>query len=137
MIRTPLIAASLAALALGFSATAAQARTNIVVQVGTPGAMVVPAAVTVGYPAPPPPRYERVPAPRRGMIWSQGHWEYRGHRHVWVPGTWVRARPGHAYHQPTWRQRNGQWQYSQGRWDNDRDGVPNRYDRRPNNPYRY
>ncbi|SFO03204.1 MULTISPECIES: hypothetical protein [unclassified Variovorax] len=24
-----------------------------------------------------------------------------------------------------------------GRHDNDRDGVPNRYDRRPNNPYRY
>ncbi|RIX80193.1 hypothetical protein D3H34_12670, partial [Acidovorax cavernicola] len=24
-----------------------------------------------------------------------------------------------------------------GRRDNDGDGVPNRYDRRPNNPYRY
>lgn len=33
---------------------------------------------------------------------------------------------GHAHRHRHWRQR-----------DRDRDGVPNRYDRRPNNPYRY
>jgi hypothetical protein len=27
--------------------------------------------------------------------------------------------------------------YAPRRWDRDGDGVPNRYDRRPNNPYRY
>ena len=28
------------------------------------------------------------------------------------------------------------WEYSAGRWDRDGDGVPNRADRRPNNPNR-
>ena len=35
-----------------------------------------------------------------------------------------------------WRERGGRWEYDRGRWDRDGDGVPNRYDRRPNNPYR-
>ncbi|WP_225781690.1 hypothetical protein [Xenophilus sp. Marseille-Q4582] len=37
-----------------------------------------------------------------------------------------------------WQQRQA-WRAQQrhGWYDNDRDGVPNRYDRRPNNPYRY
>ena len=132
MIRTPLIAASNAAAAFGLAAGAAHAGPNINVQIGTP----YPAVVPVQYGAPPPPRYERVPAPRRGMVWSQGHWEWRGHRHVWVPGTWVRVRPGHSYHQPAWEQRGNQWYYNRGGWDRDGDGVPNRHDRRPDNPYR-
>ena len=86
--------------------------------------------------APPPPRFERVPPPRRGFVWAPGHYEWRGGRHVWVGGYWVRARPGYAYRAPAWRQDGGRWVYSAGRWDRDGDGVPNRYDRRPNNPYR-
>lgn len=99
--------------------------------------------------APPPPRAERVPPPRRGQIWSPGHYEFRGSRHVWVKGTWVRTRPGYAYRAPEWRERDGRWEYRRGAWDrdgdgvrnrNDRDrdgdGVPNRRDDRPNNPNR-
>ncbi|MDM0089687.1 MULTISPECIES: hypothetical protein [unclassified Variovorax] len=85
---------------------------------------------------PPPPRYERVPPPRRGYVWAPGHYEARGHRHVWVPGGYMRARPGYAYRAPEWRERGGRWEYNRGRWDRDGDGVPNRYDRRPDNPYR-
>ena len=137
MIRTPLIAASLAAMALGLSVGAAHAGTNVYVQVGTPHMAVAPALMPVQYRnAPPPPRYERVPAPRRGMVWSQGYWEMRGHRHVWIPGTWMRVRPGYSYHQPGWQQRNNQWYFNKGSWDTDRDGDPDRYDRRPNNPHR-
>ncbi len=84
----------------------------------------------------PPPRFERVPPPRRGYVWAPGHYEWRGGRHAWVGGVWVRARPGYAYRAPEWRQEGGRWQYSAGRWDRDGDGVPNRYDRRPNNPNR-
>ena len=90
--------------------------------------------------APPPPRVEVVPAPRRGMVWSPGHWEWRHQRHVWVPGTWIQARPGYVYAQPEWRQVNGRWAWQAGHWnqgDRDGDGVPNRYDRRPGNPHRY
>ncbi|WP_198086445.1 YXWGXW repeat-containing protein [Variovorax sp. E3] len=105
------------------------------------GALTVPTAaqaqpaVTIQV-APPAPRFERVPPPRRGYVWAPGHYEWRGGRHVWMGGYWVRARPGYAYRPPEWRQDGGRWQYNAGRWDRDGDGVPNRYDRRPNNPYR-
>ncbi len=99
--------------------------------------------------APPPPRFERVPAPRRGYVWAPGHWEWRGNRHAWQPGVWVKARPGYAYRQPQWRQDGDRWEMRRGGWDRDGDGVPNRMDRdrdndgvrnrddrRPNNPNR-
>lgn len=89
--------------------------------------------VNVQHRGPPPNRYEAVPAPRRGYVWAGGHWEPRGQRHVWVKGHWVKARPGYAYRQPSWN--HGKW--SQARWDRDGDGVPDRHDRRPNNPNRH
>lgn len=106
------------------------------------GAVTVPTAaqaqpvINVQLGAPPPPRIERVPPPRRGYVWSPGHWEARRRAYVWVPGVWVRARPGYAYRPPQWRDNNGRWEYNGGGWDRDGDGVPNRYDNRPNNPYR-
>lgn len=132
----PTLAAAAAVLALGLGAGgAAQAAPSatVVIHAG-PQAMHPAYGVQT---APPPPRYERVPGPRRGMVWSQGHWEWRGHRYQWVPGQWVRVRHGHHYRQPRWEQRNGHWRFNQGRWDSDRDGVPNRYDRRPHNPHRH
>ena len=117
-------------LATGFSAllplgsvmvpTTAQAQPAIVIQT-----------------APPPPRFERVPPPRRGYVWAPGHYEWRGGRHVWVRGDYVRARPGYAYRAPEWRERDGRWEYARGRWDRDGDGVRDRNDRRPNTPNRY
>ena len=102
--------------------------------------------------APPAPRVERMPAPRRGYVWTPGYWNWVGHRHVWVPGAWVRERRGYAYAQPQWVQRNGHWELQRGQWrrgDRDRDGIPNRMDRdrdgdgvpnavdrRPNDPRR-
>lgn len=134
MVRNFLTAANLAALTF-VAAGAAHAATNatVVIQAGRPH--YAPPAYVV--PAPPPPRYERVPPPRRGMVWSQGHWEWRGHHHVWVPGRWLPVRHGYHYRQPRWEQRGGQWHYAAGGWDRDGDGVPNRYDRHPNNPYRH
>lgn len=109
-------------------------------------------SITIGN-APPPPRYEVVPSPRRGLEWAPGYWNWNGRRHVWVPGHWERARPGHYYKRPEWRQVRGGWRLEQGRWerggwehgrrhdhhqqayraygygDRDRDGVPNRVDR--------
>ena len=102
-------------------------------------ALARPVVITV---APPAPRHEVVPAPRRGYAWAPGHWEWRHQRHVWVAGHWVRARPGYAYEAPRWVHNNGRWQMEEGRWartrrDRDGDGVPNRMDRAPNNPNRY
>ena len=57
--------------------------------------------------APPPPRVEVVPAPRRGMVWAPGHWEWRNNRHTWVRGVWMRERAGYRYREPAWVENNG------------------------------
>ncbi|CDG82727.1 YXWGXW repeat-containing protein [Janthinobacterium agaricidamnosum] len=107
--------------------------------------------------APPPPRYEVMPAPRRGYEWAPGYWNWNGHRHVWMAGHWERLHPGQHYARPEWQQTHGGWRFNRGGWqadprpgpppgmgrgnhgprgDRDHDGVPNRYDDHPNNPNR-
>lgn len=89
--------------------------------------------------APPAPRSERAPAVRRGYVWVPGYWDWRGNRHVWMKGTWVRERRGYAYQPHRWVERDGRWMLERGRWDRrdrDGDGVPDRRDARPNNPNR-
>ncbi len=45
--------------------------------------------------------------------------------------------PPRYYYAPNhYRYYHRRWNNHHGRWDYDRDGVPNRYDRAPNNPYR-
>lgn len=93
-------------------------------------------AVRVG---PPPPRVEVIPAPRAGYVWTPGYWDWRGNRHYWVNGAYVRERRGYVYAQPNWVQDGDRWRLHRGAWargDRDRDGVPNRYDRHPGNPRR-
>ena len=98
--------------------------------------------------APPPPRYEVVPAPRHGYEWAPGYWNVKHKKHKWTKGHWERVRTGHYYQRPQWRQGNDGWRLHRGGWqpgnhhgnrkghgkkgghgDLDRDGVPNRYDR--------
>jgi hypothetical protein len=101
---------------------------------------------------PPPLRTEVIPGPRPGYAWVPGYWDWRGNRHVWVNGSWVRERPGYHYSRPGWVSHDGRWFLQRGGWargdrdhdgvpnrydrDRDGDGVPNRYDRRPDNPNR-
>jgi hypothetical protein len=89
--------------------------------------------------APPAPRHEAVPHARRGYEWAPGYWNWNGHRYTWVKGHWERARKGYAFHRPEWRQGDNGWELDRGGWrrgDRDGDGVPNRFDNRPNNPNR-
>jgi hypothetical protein len=95
--------------------------------------------------APPAPRYEVVPAPRPGYVWAPGFWDWRGARHVWVRGHWERERRGYHWNPSRWEQHNGRWVLNRGDWDRgehyargdrDHDGVSNRFDRAPDNPYR-
>jgi len=93
--------------------------------------------------APPPPRHELIPAARRGYEWVPGFWNWNGRRHFWVAGHWERVRRGYVYSRPAWEQGDDGWRLNRGGWrrgegrrDNDHDGVPNRDDRRPNNPNR-
>ncbi len=112
----------------------------------TLGAVAIPAISEAHadirvYVAPPPLRYEVVPQPRYGYVWTPGYWDWRhhhrhGYRHVWIDGYWVTERRGYYYQPHRWVQRDGYWYSERARWDRDGDGVPNRYDRYPNNPYR-
>lgn len=115
------------------------------------------AAVEVFINTPPPAaRYEVVPVPRAGHVWSPGYWNWRNNRHVWVKGRWERERVGYFYHPNRWTERDGRWLHERSRWDRnrpmgdrDRDGIPNavdrdrdgdgvrnRVDRQPDNPRR-
>lgn len=117
------------------------------IALGTLGALgTAPASAAVSVQlqiAPPAPRVEYVPAPRRGQVWAPGYWDWRGQRHVWIAGHWVKERPGYRYDAPRWVQNGRYWQQQRGGWqrvdhrrgDRDGDGVPNRFDQRPNNPY--
>jgi len=115
------------------------------------GVMPLPAAAAASIYvdiAPPAPRYEAVPAPRPGYVWIPGFWDWRGHRHVRTKGHWEHERAGYAWVPNRWEQRDGRWTLEHGRWerervaenrahgDRDHDGVPNRYDNHPDNPYR-
>ncbi len=78
--------------------------------------------------APPPPREEARPSPRRGQEWAPGYWAWREGRHQWVPGHWLRERRGQYWVPDTWEHHDGQWMLRHGHWargnrDRDRGGV--------------
>ncbi len=145
-------AASMAWLSLGALGTAAHAAPHATLTVQGGGA-------AHGHPVYQPPCapgscYGHRPHPgavhaaRPGHTWVAGHWQQRGPRAVWRAGHWERIRPGQR---PGYRPGHGAVHRpgsavhphaSYGtprppRWDRDGDGVPNRHDRRPHNPYRY
>ena len=116
-----LVSALIAAGAIGAVATPLSSVAEITLYVNTP---------------PPAVRYEPVPDPRPGYVWSNGHWRHDGSQHVWSAGEWQAARPGYSYVQPRWVESSGRYGYQAPRWDRDGDGVPNRVDAAPNNPTR-
>jgi hypothetical protein len=109
-------------------------------------AVMTPAAaqlnISIGTP-PPAPVYEVTPAPRAGYVWAPGFWRWEGGRHVWAKGHWMPERRGYAWVPDRWEHEGNGWRHQEGHWnrmsamgDRDRDGVPNAYDRYPDNPYR-
>ncbi|WP_093199458.1 hypothetical protein [Variovorax sp. YR750] len=97
--------------AFGAAALMSQAMLGTPAQAQTGGNFIQAQVYVV--PAPPPPRRYYAPPPPP--------------RHYYGPG----------YHRDHHYDRRWDDRRRYGRRDNDGDGVPNRYDRRPNNPYRY
>lgn len=123
------------------------------------------APATTYYHAPPPPRYEIVPAARRGLVWVPGYWDVQDRYYVWVDGYFVRDRRGHAFRPARWERTANGWVLSQahfvreferdygrdfgrdferdrrheyGRYfDRDGDGIPNHHDRAPDDSRRF
>jgi hypothetical protein len=88
--------------------------------------------------APPARRVERFEA-RPGQVYVAGSWQWVNGKHEWVPGHYVSERRGYRYENDRWVQHdNNKWMYQRGGWaqDSDGDGVPDRSDRRPNDPTR-
>ena len=71
--------------------------------------------ITLGE-APPPLRFEPVPAPRSGYLWAPGYWGYDGGRYVWTAGHWERTRLNYDYARPEWREEGGKWRFVKGGW---------------------
>lgn len=81
-----------------------------------------PAQVRVGIGiqiGPPPVRTEVIaPRPAYPAEWVRGYWRWDPavHRHVWVEGQWVRARPGYKWVDGGWRRGRNGWVWTEGRW---------------------
>lgn len=120
---------------------------SLLIAAGTIGAMATPVTSLAGVDiqlifGPSPVHYEPVLAPYRGYAWVPGYWNWHGGHRVWLDGHWAREHPGHAIQHNRWIERGGRWPLERGRSghargrDADRDGIPDRFDRQPNNPYR-
>ena len=119
-----LIIAGVVAATFGAAALPAAAKTNVDFIVNV---------------APPPLRYEPVVVSRVGYVWVPGYWDWRHGRHYWVAGQYARHRAGYVYEPARWVENGGRWHYTRPVWrahDRDGDGVPDRHDRAPDNPYR-
>lgn len=88
------------------------------VAIAPPATAQVSLSINVGV-APPPLRYEVVPAPRVGYVWAPGYWNWSGRRYVWVGGTWHHSRPGYVYYNPRWVHDRGRWVYHRSYWGAD------------------
>lgn len=105
--------------ALGASAASAQVWGSVSINLPGPPVAVMPAPPVYVRPAP---VYVQ-PAPR-AYGYGYGRDNYYRHGRGHGDGYYGHRDYGHR-------------DYRGARWDRDGDGVPNRYDRRPGNPYRY
>jgi len=64
---------------------------------------------------PPPPSVERV-RPRRGFVWVEGGYDWRGRRYVRLRGHWERMRPGRQWHGGHWEWQGDHYAWVLGAW---------------------
>ena len=66
--------------------------------------------------APPPVRYEVVPAQRHGYAWAPGYWAWQRNQYVWVNGHSMRGRSGYRWMPDHWNQVGNHHQFQAGHW---------------------
>jgi hypothetical protein len=124
LVSLALCAAGLSAVAAPFAAHADEILVGAPV-VAQPARIVVaqpvavPAAeevVVVAPSAPPPVRYEVVPAARVGYVWERGHWRWEHGRYVWIGGHWEAERVGMHWVPGHWDRRGPNWFWTRGHW---------------------
>ena len=86
------------------------------VVVAEPVAVRTEEIVVVAPNAPPPVRYEVVPAARVGYVWDRGHWHWEHGRYVWIGGHWEAERVGMRWVPGHWDQRGPNWFWTRGHW---------------------
>ena len=135
MLKTTTLFTTLAAAAISLPALMAPALV-------TPAAAQANLNISIGAP-PPAPVYEVTPAPRAGYVWAPGYYRYEGNHYMWTKGRWMAERQGYHWTNDRWEHGPHGYYHVPGRWDRaqayrdrDHDGVPNAYDRHPDNPYR-
>jgi len=56
-------------------------------------------------------------APGPGYVWTDGYWDQRGGRWVWINGRWLRPPHRRATWVPgTWVQDHHRWRFRRGYW---------------------
>jgi hypothetical protein len=65
--------------------------------------------------APPGARFERHEN-RRGQVWINGNYEWRGNAYVWTPGRYEAERRGYMWREPRWEVRDGVYMRVEGEW---------------------
>ena len=50
------------------------------------------------------------------LIFRRNYWEWRGHEHFWVAGTWVRERHGYRWEPAHWEEYHHHWRFIPGEW---------------------
>jgi WXXGXW repeat (2 copies) len=67
--------------------------------------------------APPPPKQQRMPHPRDGMIWAPGHWEWSSQAYYWFDGTWLVERRKRHWVPARWERTGNRWHFLPGHWE--------------------
>jgi hypothetical protein len=111
-----------AAAAMTVMAPAAYARDSASIYLNIGGG--APAYYGYGYPNYAAPAY----------TYTEPAYVYSQPSYVYPQPSYVYPQPGYVYTQPYY---GGHHHHRHYRRDRDHDGVPDRFDRRPNNPYRY
>ena len=92
--------------------------------VATPASAQLHVGLHINIGPPPPPAHEEVVVrPRGDVVWIDGYYRWRPHRHeyVWVRGHWAHPPRPHSVWVPgRWERRHGEWVYFEGRWEKGR-----------------